>query len=315
MGVLIGAGIGGIHEIEEYTIILREKGWKRVSPYFIPMALINLASGHVALRYKAYGPNSAVVTACATGTHSIGDAFRIIQRGDADVMIAGGAESTITPLSVAGFSVMRALSTRNDEPERASRPFDRDRDGFVIAEGAGIMVLEELEHAKARGAKILAEIVGYGASSDAFHITAPDKNGHGAAKAMRSAIEDAGVSPEEVDYINAHGTSTIWNDKIETLAIKKVFGEHAYKLAISSTKSMTGHMLGATGAVEAIYTVLTVSRNYIPPTINYENPDPECDLDYVPNKGREAEVNYGLTNSFGFGGTNASLLIKKYKEG
>lgn len=315
MGVLIGAGIGGIHEIEEYTIILREKGWKRVSPYFIPMAIINLASGHVALRYKAYGPNSAVVTACATGTHSIGDAFRIIQRGDADVMIAGGAESTITPLSVAGFSVMRALSTRNDEPERASRPFDRDRDGFVIAEGAGIMVLEELEHAKARGAKILAEIVGYGASSDAFHITAPDKNGHGAAKAMRSAIEDAGVSPEEVDYINAHGTSTIWNDKIETLAIKKVFGEHAYKLAISSTKSMTGHMLGATGAVEAIYTVLTVSRNYIPPTINYENPDPECDLDYVPNKGREAEVNYGLTNSFGFGGTNASLLIKKYKEG
>ncbi len=314
MGVLIGAGIGGIQEIEEFTIVLREKGWKRVSPYFIPMAIINLASGHVALRYKAYGPNSAAVTACATGTHSIGDAFRIIQRGDADVMIAGGAESTITPLSVAGFSVMRALSTRNDDPERASRPFDRDRDGFVIAEGAGVMILEELEHAKARGARILGEIVGYGASSDAYHITAPDKSGHGAAKAMKAAIEDAGILPQDVDYINAHGTSTVWNDKIETLAIKKVFGDHAYKLAVSSTKSMTGHMLGATGAAEAIYSVLTVSRNYIPPTINYENPDPECDLDYVPNKGREAEVNYALSNSFGFGGTNASLLIKKYKE-
>ena len=314
MGVLIGAGIGGIKEIEDYTIILKEKGWKRVSPYFIPSVIINLASGHIAIRYRAYGPNSAVVTACATGTHAIGEAFKIIQRGDADVMIAGGAEGTITPLSVAGFCAMRALSTRNDDPERASRPFDKDRDGFVMAEGAGVLILENYEHARARGANIIAEITGYGMSSDAYHITAPDQNGHGAAKAMRNAIEDAGISPSEVDYINAHGTSTIWNDKIETLAIKKVFGEHAYKVAVSSTKSMTGHMLGAAGAAEAIYSILAVSRNYIPPTINYENPDPECDLDYVPNRGREAEVNYALSNSFGFGGTNASLLIKKYRE-
>ncbi len=313
MGVIIGSGMGGLPYIEENHRRLTEGGWKRISPYFIPSAIINLASGYVAIRYKAYGPNSAVVTACATGTHAIGDAFKIIQRGDADVMIAGGSESTITPLALGGFGVMRALSTRNDEPEKASRPFDKKRDGFVIAEGAGILILEELEHAKKRGAKILAEIVGYGMSSDAYHITAPDQTGHGAAKAMKAALDDAGVAPEQVDYINAHGTSTPLNDKIETLAIKKVFGEHAYSLAVSSTKSMTGHLLGAAGAVEAIYTILTLYNGIIPPTINYEEPDPDCDLDYVPNKARKADVKFALSNSFGFGGTNASLLFKRYE--
>ncbi len=314
MGVLIGAGIGGIKEIEDNTLLLAKKNWKRVSPYFIPSAIINLASGHVAIRFKAYGPNSSVVTACATGTHAIGEAFRIVERGNADVMIAGGAESTITPLSVAGFCSMRALSRRNNEPEKASRPFDKGRDGFIIAEGAGIVILESLEHAKARGANIMGEVVGYGMSSDAYHITAPDQSGHGAAKAIKAAIEDAGIAPQKIDYINAHGTSTIHNDRIETLAIKKIFGDHAFKIAISSTKSMTGHMLGAAGAAEAIYTILSISRNFIPPTINQEEPDPECDLDYVPNKGRKAEIKYALSNSFGFGGTNASLLFRKYEE-
>ncbi len=314
MGVSIGSGIGGIGDIEKYTLVLKEKGWKKVSPYFIPYAIINMASGYVAIQFKAYGPNLSVVTACATGTHAIGEAFKMIQRGAAEVMIAGGTESPITPLGVAGFSAMRALSTRNDEPEKASRPFDKERDGFVVAEGAGIVILESLEHARRRGAKIIAEIVGYGMSSDAFHITAPDKSGHGAAKAMKAALRDAGISPSRVDYINAHGTSTQLNDVTETRAIKAVFGDQAYKIPVSSTKSMTGHMLGAAGAAEAIYTVLAVSRDYIPPTINYEVPDPECDLDYVPNKGRERVVNYALSNSFGFGGTNATLLIKKYRE-
>ncbi len=314
MGVSIGSGIGGIGDIEDYTLILHEKGWKKVSPYFIPYAIINMASGYVAIKFKAYGPNLSVVTACATGTHAIGEAFKMIQRGAAEVMIAGGTESPITPLGVAGFSAMRALSTRNDEPQKASRPFDKERDGFVVAEGAGIVILESLEHAKKRGAKIIAEIVGYGMSSDAFHITAPDNSGHGAAKAMSAALKDADINPEDIDYINAHGTSTRLNDVTETKAIKKVFGEHAYKIPVSSTKSMTGHMLGAAGAAEAIFSILSVSMDYIPPTINYEFPDPECDLDYVPNKGREKTVNYAMSNSFGFGGTNATLVIKKYKE-
>ena len=315
MGVSIGSGIGGIGDIEKYTLILHEKGWKKVSPYFIPYAIINMASGYVAIKFKAYGPNLSVVTACATGTHAIGEAFKMIQRGAAEVMIAGGTESPITPLGIAGFSAMRALSTRNDAPEKASRPFDKERDGFVVAEGAGIVILESLEHAKSRGAKIIAEIVGYGMSSDAFHITAPDESGHGAAKAMRAALKDAGLSPQDINYINAHGTSTRLNDVTETKAIKTVFGEHAYKIPVSSTKSMTGHMLGAAGAAEAIYSILAVSRDYVPPTINYEIPDPECDLDYVPNRGREMSVNYAMSNSFGFGGTNATLVVKKYKEG
>ncbi len=314
MGVSIGSGIGGIGDIEKYTLVLHEKGWKKVSPYFIPYAIINMASGYVAIKFKAYGPNLSVVTACATGTHAIGEAFKMIQRGAAEVMIAGGTESPITPLGIAGFSAMRALSTRNEEPEKASRPFDRERDGFVVAEGAGIVILESLEHARSRGAKIIAEIVGYGMSSDAYHITAPDSSGHGAAKAMRAALKDAGLSPQDIDYINAHGTSTRLNDVTETRAIKTVFGEYAYKIPISSTKSMTGHMLGAAGAAEAIYSILAVSRDYVPPTINYEVPDPECDLDYVPNQGREIKVNYAMSNSFGFGGTNATLVVKKYKE-
>ncbi len=315
MGVSIGSGIGGIGDIEKYTLILHEKGWKKVSPYFIPYAIINMASGYVAIKFKAYGPNLSVVTACATGTHAIGEAFKMIQRGAAEVMIAGGTESPITPLGIAGFSAMRALSTRNDAPQKASRPFDKERDGFVVAEGAGIVILESLEHAKSRGAKIIAEIVGYGMSSDAFHITAPDNSGHGAAKAMRAALKDAGLSPQDISYINAHGTSTRLNDVTETRAIKTVFGEYAYKIPVSSTKSMTGHMLGAAGAAEAIYSILAVSRDYVPPTINYEVPDPECDLDYVPNRGREMSVNYAMSNSFGFGGTNATLVVKKYKEG
>ncbi len=315
MGVSIGSGIGGIGDIEKYTLILHEKGWKKVSPYFIPYAIINMASGYVAIKFKAYGPNLSVVTACATGTHAIGEAFKMIQRGAAEVMIAGGTESPITPLGIAGFSAMRALSTRNDAPQKASRPFDKERDGFVVAEGAGIVILESLEHAKNRGAKIIAEIVGYGMSSDAFHITAPDNSGHGAAKAMRAALKDAGLSPQDISYINAHGTSTRLNDVTETRAIKTVFGEYAYKIPVSSTKSMTGHMLGAAGAAEAIYSILAVSRDYVPPTINYEVPDPECDLDYVPNRGREMSVNYAMSNSFGFGGTNATLVVKKYKEG
>ncbi len=311
VGVIIGTGIGGLRDIEEQQKVLMEKGPRRVSPFFIPYGISNMASGLVAIRFGFKGPNYCVVSACATGNHAIGDAMRLIQKGDIDVAIAGGCESAITPLGVAGFASMRALSTRNHEPQKASRPFDKDRDGFVMGEGAGILVLEEYEHAKARGAKIYAELVGYGATDDAFHITAPCADGEGAYMCMKLALEDGGVKPEEIDYINAHGTSTPLNDKSETLAIKRLFGEHAYKLKISSNKSMIGHLLGAAGAVEAVATVKTVQTGIIPPTINLENPDPECDLDYVPNKAIEYPVVYALSNSFGFGGTNACLLFKK----
>ncbi|MFN4318865.1 MAG: beta-ketoacyl-ACP synthase II [Aquificaceae bacterium] len=311
VGVIIGTGIGGLKDIEEQQKVLMEKGPRRVSPFFIPYGISNMASGLVAIRFGFKGPNYCVVSACATGNHAIGDAMRLIQKGDIDVAIAGGCESAITPLGVAGFASMRALSTRNHEPQKASRPFDRDRDGFVMGEGAGILVLEEYEHAKARGAKIYAELVGYGATDDAYHITAPCVDGEGAYMCMKLALEDAKVKPEEIDYINAHGTSTPLNDKSETLAIKRLFGEHAYKLKISSNKSMIGHLLGAAGAVEAVATAKTVQTGIIPPTINLENPDPECDLDYVPNKAIEYLVNYALSNSFGFGGTNACLLFKK----
>ncbi|MFN3598345.1 MAG: beta-ketoacyl-ACP synthase II [Aquificaceae bacterium] len=311
VGVIIGTGIGGLRDIEEQQKVLMEKGPRRVSPFFIPYGISNMASGVVAIRYGFKGPNYCVVSACATGNHALGDAMRLIQKGDIDVAIAGGCESAITPLGIAGFAVMRALSTRNHEPQKASRPFDIERDGFVMGEGAGILVLEEYEHAKARGAKIYAELVGYGATDDAYHITAPCADGEGAYMCMKLAIEDAGVKPEEIDYINAHGTSTPLNDKSETLAIKRLFGEHAYKLKISSNKSMIGHLLGAAGAVEAIATVKTIQTGIIPPTINLEKPDPECDLDYVPNRSIEYPVNYALSNSFGFGGTNACLLFKK----
>ncbi|MCP2519860.1 beta-ketoacyl-ACP synthase II [Candidatus Aminicenantes bacterium AC-335-A11] len=314
VGVIVGSGIGGIGTIEETHKDLLEKGPRRVSPFFLTSVIINLASGQISIKYGAKGPNSATVTACTTGLHAIGDSFKIIQRGDADVMIAGGSEAPITPLGLAGFCAMRALSCRNNEPEKASRPFDAKRDGFVMGEGAGILILEELEFALKRNAPIYAEIVGYGMTGDAYHITAPCEDGDGAIRVMKRAIEDAGISEKEVNYINAHGTSTPLNDKVETLAIKKLFGEHAYKIPVSSTKSMTGHLLGAAGGVEAAYTVLTIKYQIIPPTINYEFPDPECDLDYVPNKSRKAEVIYALTNSFGFGGTNGSLLLKKFEE-
>ncbi|MEN3028633.1 MAG: beta-ketoacyl-ACP synthase II [Aquificaceae bacterium] len=311
VGVIVGTGIGGLRDIEEQQKVLMEKGPRRVSPFFIPYGISNMASGLVAIRFGFKGPNYCVVSACATGNHAIGDAMRLIQKGDIDVAIAGGCESAITPLGVAGFAVMRALSTRNDEPQKASRPFDRERDGFVMGEGAGVLVLEEYEHAKARGAKIYAELVGYGATDDAYHITAPCADGEGAYMCMKLALEDAGVSPEQVDYINAHGTSTPLNDKAETLAIKRLFGKHAYRLKVSSNKSMIGHLLGAAGAVEAVATVKTIQTGIIPPTINLENPDPECDLDYVPNRAVEHPVNYALSNSFGFGGTNACLLFKR----
>jgi len=311
-GIVIGSGMGGLPAIEYYHGILLEKGWKRVSPFFIPMVIVNLAAGQISIRYGIKGPTLAVTTACATGNHSIGEAFRMIQYGDADVIIAGGAEAVITPMAIAGFAVMRALSTRNDEPEKASRPFDLNRDGFVMGEGAGIIILEELEHAIKRGAKIYAELVGYGMSSDAYHITAPAPAGTGGASCMKMALNDAGISPEEVDYINAHGTSTKQGDELETQAIKTVFGEHAYKLSVSSTKSMTGHLLGAAGGVEAIFTILSIYEDIVPPTINLDNPDPECDLDYVPYKPRKKQVRYAMSNSFGFGGTNASLLFKKF---
>jgi len=314
VGVLIGSGIGGLSTIEQQLKILWEKGPRRVSPFCVPMEIINMASGLVSIRFGYKGPNISVVTACATGTHAIGEAYRTIQYGDADVMVAGGAESCITPLAVAGFAAAKALSTRNDEPEKASRPFEKNRDGFVMGEGAGIVVLEELEHAKRRGAKILAEIVGYGTSGDAYHMTAPAPEGEGAARAMENAIKDAGISPEDVDYINAHGTSTKFNDLFETMAIKKVFGEHAYRVKISSIKSMIGHLLGAAGGVEVVSSVMTLQTGVIPPTINYEEPDPECDLDYTPNKAVEADVRYVLKNSFGFGGTNACLVLKRYED-
>ncbi len=313
VGVLIGSGIGGLSTIEQQLKILWEKGPRRVSPFCVPMEIINMASGLVSIRFGYKGPNISVVTACATGTHAIGEAYRTIQYGDADVMVAGGTESCITPLAVAGFAAAKALSTRNDEPEKASRPFEKNRDGFVMGEGAGIVVLEELEHAKRRGAKILAEVVGYGTSGDAYHMTAPAPGGEGAARAMANALKDAGVKPEEIDYINAHGTSTKFNDLFETMAIKRVFGEHAYKVKISSIKSMIGHLLGAAGGVEVVSSVMTLQTGVIPPTINYEEPDPECDLDYTPNKAVKTDVRYVLKNSFGFGGTNACLVLKRYE--
>ncbi|MBI3781703.1 MAG: beta-ketoacyl-ACP synthase II [candidate division NC10 bacterium] len=312
VGVLIGTGMGGIPALEESHNTLLEKGPGRISPFFIPSIITNLASGQIAMRFGIRGPNSCVSTACATGNHAIGDSFELIKRNAADVMFAGGSEAVITPLTIGGFCAMRALSTRNDAPQRASRPFDKGRDGFVMGEGAGVMILEELGHALRRGAKIYAELVGYGMSADAYHMTAPEPEGLGAIAAMRLALEDAGLPPEEVDYINAHGTSTPVGDVAETKAIKKVFGEHAYRLAVSSVKSMTGHLLGAAGGVESLATVLTVHHGVIPPTINHDEPDPECDLDYVSNKARQAEVRVALTNSFGFGGTNATLVFKKY---
>ena len=314
VGTYISSGIGDFWAIEREHEKLLNSGPDRVSPFFIVSAIVNLASGNVSIRHGAKGPNSATATACSAGAHAIGDSFRLIERGDADAMICGGAESAITPMSVAGFASMRALSTRNDDPKHASRPFDAERDGFVIGEGAGILILEELEFAKARGARIYAEIVGYGMSGDAFHVTMPDETGSGAIRVMQRAIKDAGISPEQIGYINAHGTSTPYNDKFETLAIKQVFGEHAYKLAVSSTKSMTGHALGAAGGIEAVFSSLALHEKKLPPTINYEFPDPDCDLDYVPNVVRDAEVEYVLSNSFGFGGTNACLLFKRYEE-
>ena len=311
-GVLVGSGIGGITTLLDTHDVLNAKGPDRVSPFFIPMLIINMASGLISMRFGAKGPNSSVVTACATGNHAIGDATKIIQRGDADVMIAGGAEAIIIPLCIAGFCQMKAMSTRNDEPAKASRPFDAARDGFVCGEGGGLLILESLEHALRRGARIYAELIGYGMTSDAHHMTAPDPEGDGAARAMAAALRDAGIPASAVDYINAHGTSTPYNDKFETLAIKRVFGEHARKLAVSSTKSMTGHLLGAAGGVEAIATAFAIHHGILPPTINYETPDADCDLDYVPNQARKQGVEVALSNAFGFGGTNATLAFRKY---
>src|SRR6266498_426224 len=313
VGTYISSGIGDFWAIEREHEKLLKDGPGRVSPFFIPSAIVNLASGQVSIRHNAKGPNSATATACSAGAHAIGDSFKIIQRGDAQAMICGGAESAITPMSVAGFAALRALSTRNDDPVHASRPFELNRDGFVIGEGAGIMILEELEFARRRGARIYAEVVGYGMSGDAFHITMPDDTGSGAIRVMQKTIQDAGIRPEQVGYINAHGTSTPYNDKFETVAIRQTFGKHAYKLAVSSTKSMTGHLLGAAGGIEGVFSVLSLYRKVLPPTINYVNPDPDCDLDYVPNEPRHAEVEYALSNSFGFGGTNAALLFKRYE--
>lgn len=311
VGVWIGSGIGGMETYEQQLEVFQKRGYRRVSPFFVPMMIPDMAAGQVSIILGAKGINSCTVTACATGTNSIGDAFKVIQRGDCDVMISGGAEAPITNMSLAGFSANTALTT-NPDPASASRPFDLERDGFVIGEGAGIVVLEDLEHALARGAKIYAEVVGYGATGDAYHITAPAPGGEGGARAMKMALDDAGIAPNEIDYINAHGTSTQYNDKYETMAVKEVFGDHAYHLAISSTKSMTGHLLGAAGGVEAIFSVLAIKDGMIPPTINIKTPDPDCDLDYVPDKARKQELNYVLSNSLGFGGHNATLVFKKY---
>ncbi|GIO83882.1 3-oxoacyl-[acyl-carrier-protein] synthase 2 [Paenibacillus faecis] len=311
VGVMIGSGIGGLGTWEDQHNILLQKGPKRVSPFFIPMMIANMASGHVSILFGAKGPNSTAVTACATGTHSIGDSYKLIQRGDADVMICGGAEATIRPTGLAGFCSMRAMSTRNDEPEKASRPFDAERDGFVMGEGSGILILESLEHAQKRGAKIYAEVIGYGLSGDAHHMTEPDPNGP--ERCMKMAIRDAGIDASEVDYINAHGTSTPVGDRSETIAIKRALGDHASKVAVSSTKSMTGHLLGAAGGVEAVICGLTLKNGVIPPTINLEHPDPECDLDYVPNVARQADVKVAMSNSFGFGGHNATIILKKFE--
>ena len=313
IGVYIGSGIGGFITIEREHEALLNGGPRKVSPFFIPSAIINLASGQVSIRFGAKGPNSATCTACSASAHAIGDAYEIIKRCDADAMIAGGSEAAICPMSVGGFGQLRALSTRNDEPAKASRPFDKDRDGFIIGEGAGVLILEELEHARRRGAQVYAEIVGYGMSSDAYHMTAPSEDGDGARRAMAMAIRKAGIAPSDVDYINAHGTSTPYNDKLETLAIHNCFGDHAEKLAISSTKSMTGHLLGGAGGLEAGITALAVRDQVVPPTINLDDPDPECDLDYVPHHSRKMPIRYALSNSFGFGGTNATLLFKQYE--
>jgi 3-oxoacyl-[acyl-carrier-protein] synthase II len=311
VGVFIASGIGGFSTIEREHRALLEGGPRRISPFFIPAAIINLAAGQVSIRFGAKGPNSATCTACSASAHAIGDALEIIRRGRADVMIAGGSEAAITPMGVGGFAAMRALSTRNDEPARASRPFDLNRDGFIMGEGSGVIILEELGFARRRGAPVYAELVGYGMSADAYHITAPSEDGDGAFRVMRAAMDSAGVEPSSIGYINAHGTSTPQGDKLETLAIKRTFGEHARKLALSSTKSQMGHLLGASGGVEAVITCLAVHRNLMPPTINLENPDPECDLDYVPKKPRDRKVQFAMSNSFGFGGHNASLLFKK----
>ena len=312
IGVIVGTGLGGLPTLEKYHQILMEKGPGRISPFFIPMLIANMASGQIAMHFGPKGPNTCLVTACATGAHCIGDAFRAIVYGDADAIIAGGTEANISPLSIGGFNAMKALSTRNDEPEKASRPFEKNRDGFVVAEGSGILILEELEIALKRGAKIYGELAGYGYTGDAYHITAPPPNGEGAARCMRMALKDAGVRPEDVDYINAHGTSTLLNDLTETQAIKSVFGGHARKVPVSATKSMTGHLLGAAGSTEAIFSLLAIRDGLIPPTINYEEPDPECDLDYVPNVARLQPLNVVMSNAFGFGGTNAALVFKKF---
>jgi len=314
VGVYIGSGIGAFEVIEREHKILLERGPSRMSPFFIPSCIVNLASGYVSIRYNAKGPNSATATACTTSAHSIGDSFRLIQHGYADVMICGGSEACITPMGVGGFAAMRALSTRNEEPQRASRPWDKERDGFIIGEGSGILILEELERARKRGVPILAEIVGYGMSADAYHITAPPEDGNGGFRVMRNAMKDAGIEPARIQYINAHGTSTGLGDKAETLAMKTAFGDHAKKLAVSSTKSMTGHLLGGAGGLEAGVTVLAIRDRIAPPTINYEFPDPDCDLDYVPNKARPMDIEYALSNSFGFGGTNGCLIFKRFEK-
>jgi len=314
VGVFIASGIGGFTTIEREHRALLEGGPRRISPFFIPSAIINLASGQVSIRFGAQGPNSATCTACTASAHALGDAFEIIRRGAAEVMIAGGSEAAVCAMGIGGFAAMRALSTRNDDPERSSRPFDRDRDGFVLGEGAGVLILEELEFARARGAHVYAELVGYGMSADAYHMTAPSEDGDGAYRVMKAAIDSAGVEPQVVDYVNAHGTSTPHNDRIETVAIKRCFGDHARRLAISSTKSMTGHLLGAAGGLEAGITVLALHRQVAPPTINLDQPDPDCDLDYVPHRPREKRMTYALSNSFGFGGTNGALLFKRYEE-
>jgi 3-oxoacyl-[acyl-carrier-protein] synthase II len=314
VGVVVGTGLGGLPTIEKYHSVLLERGPGRITPFFIPMLIANEAPGHIAIQHGFKGPNLCIVTACATGAHSIGEACRIIQYGDADVMVAGGSEANLTPLTVGGFNAMKALSTRNDDPLKASRPFERDRDGFVVAEGSGIVILEELEHATKRGAKIYAEMAGYGYNGDAYHITAPCPDGDGFIRCIRMALKDALLSPDDVDYINAHGTSTKLNDYVETLSIKEVFKEKAYKTPVSSTKSMTGHLLGAAGAIEAIFSVLSIRDQVCPPTINYENPDPECDLDYVPNTARNHAINVVVSNAFGFGGTNSALVFRRFKE-
>jgi 3-oxoacyl-[acyl-carrier-protein] synthase II len=314
VGVVVGTGLGGLPTIEKYHSVLLERGPGRITPFFIPMLIANEAPGHIAIQHGFKGPNLCIVTACATGAHSIGEACRIIQYGDADVMVAGGSEANLTPLTVGGFNAMKALSTRNDDPQKASRPFERDRDGFVVAEGSGVLILEELQHAKKRGAKIYAEMVGYGYNGDAYHITAPCPDGDGFIRCIRMALKDAQLSTEDVDYINAHGTSTKLNDYVETLSIKEVFKEKAYRIPISSTKSMTGHLLGAAGAIEAIFSVLSIRDQVCPPTINYENPDPECDLDYVPNTARNHTINVAMSNAFGFGGTNSTLIFRRFTE-